>query len=93
MTDYFRYTCRIKFASSAARELHELCHDDSQDCHFRCHWCGYKPFDTPFLWEPMKNHVIKYHPMVFACFNLECLCGVTFQGYNAFADHLQQFRY
>lgn len=34
------YTCRVKFCSKRARDIHEMCHDDARDMQFYCFQVG-----------------------------------------------------
>ncbi len=87
-----RYTCRIKFSSANARDVHDACHDHNKDGHFKCNLCGYRVNDTPFMWEPVRDHVIKYHPHLFAGTNknFECSCGMVMETFSEFQEHITE---
>ena len=36
------YTCRVKFCTRRARDIHEMCHDEVRDMQFFCFQCGYR---------------------------------------------------
>ncbi len=59
---------------------------------FKSHFafqCGYRALDSnsAFMWEPVKDHVIKTHPELFDG-EFNCACLQTFSTYPEFVEHV-----
>ncbi len=51
--------------------------------------CGYRALDSnsAFMWEPIKDHIIKQHPQVFEG-EFNCSCLRVFPTYADYVDHV-----
>ena len=69
------YTCRVKFCTRRARDIHEMCHDEVRDMQFFCFQCGWVQSRGPTcLLYTIKNVLIfcKTWPYCTLC---KCTCS------------------
>ena len=83
------YACRYKFSSQRAQLVHRACHDETRDGEFFCFQCRYTVPDTPFLWDPIKEHITQEHPEALSDI-FECTCKEHFLSYAEIVEHLEE---
>ena len=64
------------FASDKFRTLYSACS------------CRALDSNSAFMWEPIKEHIIKHHPQVFDG-EFNCSCLASFSTFGEYVDHVK----